>query len=356
MLKPTHSSIFNIIKYRRMDRFAYPLAHFLEAIPARLVSRRSTIVPYMPVAIHFDATTACNLRCEMCALHTLPKSEFGSHLSFDNFKKILDQFPHHQMRHVEIPGRGEPLLNPDLTKMLNYAQERGFTTALYTNATLIDENNVKGLAMYLDRIHFSVDGAKKETYEGIRKGADFDKVMDNISMFIDVNKTRPKMYRVRTYINFVCSKLNYSEIVGIINLAHELQVDAVTITMARKIYPGKRLSEYDEKIRELQRLSYQGVLCSLTKAHKLSEKYGISFSFQPLKPIAQECVWPWVGLFITLDGFVVPCCLIADPSIINFGNVFHEPVKRIWNNSQYQKFRKKLMNKDPPMMCARCGL
>ena len=356
MPRPARSTIFNIIKYRRMDRFAYPLAHFLEVVPARLASRRSTFVPYMPVAIYFDVTTACNLRCEMCALHTLPKREFARYLSFDNFKKILDQVPCHQMRHVEIPGRGEPLLNPDLTKMLSYARERGFTTALYTNGTLIDENNVKDLVMYLDRIHFSVDGAIKETYEGIRKGADFDKVMDNISMFIDVNKTRPKMYRVRTYINFVCSKLNYSEIVGIINLAHKLQVNAVTITMARKMYPGKRLSEYDEKIRELQKLSYQSVLNSLTKAYKLSEKYRISFSFQPLKSTVQECVWPWVRLFVTYDGFVVPCCLIADPSIINFGNVFHEPLKRIWNNSQYQKFRRELMSKDPPTVCARCGL
>jgi len=318
----------------------------------KITKRRFSFVPYMPYAIYIDATSLCNLNCITCALHTLPKERRG-HLSFENFKKILSQFPSH-FRMIKFSGMGEPLVNPEIIKMLKYAKEKGFKTSLYTNGTLIDKDNVEQLVISLDSIHFSLDGAKKETYEYIRRGGDFNKVVDNLSLFIHTaNKLRVKVY---TSINFVACKLNYHEIVGIVDMGYKIGADEVTVNIIRKMYPEIKIGKYEEKIKDLQKMDREVLSRQIQEAREISKIKGIRFGIQPLERRWKKCIWPWWGTFITHDGFVTPCCLINTPSVITFGNIFKQKFKAIWNNSCYRNFRRKLLTEHPPEVCSKCGL
>lgn len=40
------------------------------------------------------------------------------------------------------------------------------------------------------------------------------------------------------------------------------------------------------------------------------------------------------------DGCVTPCCIRADPDVINFGNVFEMPFEDVWNGKTIRKFRR----------------
>ena len=54
---------------------------------------------------------------------------------------------------------------------------------------------------------------------------------------------------------------------------------------------------------------------------------------------ARGCKWPWKGSYITADGFVTPCCENgSDPDKINFGNVFQQSYREIWNSDAYRTF------------------
>ncbi|HEB41896.1 MAG TPA: hypothetical protein ENI08_02670 [Candidatus Dependentiae bacterium] len=53
----------------------------------------------------------------------------------------------------------------------------------------------------------------------------------------------------------------------------------------------------------------------------------------------QHCMWSKNSCFITVDGYVTPCCVRPDPMVFNFGNIFQKSFREIWNSNKYKKFR-----------------
>jgi MoaA/NifB/PqqE/SkfB family radical SAM enzyme len=339
----------NLVKVRSDLR--HPRGYLEKVILKLLFRRKRDYVPWMPRDLFIGTESRCNLRCEMCANWLMPKEQHGS-MSFQGFRRILDQFKSYQTNTVIFAGEGEPFLNPDLIRMMKYAKNRRFTTEIFTNGTLINRSNVKDLVANLNQMRFSVDGAKKETYEAIRKGANFENTMNKISLFIKTKKDCNS--KVVTHIDFVYMTLNRNEIVDIVSLAHKLGVDNVNITMVRKMFPGKHIAQYDEKIKDLK-VESESVPYLLKKASILSKRLGMGFSVTPSKPFASRCDWPWMSCFISHDGFSTPCCLSTHPDVINFGNLFETPFSEIWNNPSYRAFRRNLMSGDLPNCCKECG-
>ena len=64
--------------------------------------------------------------------------------------------------------------------------------------------------------------------------------------------------------------------------------------------------------------------------------------------------WVWSELYITITVDVVPCCRIADSSVVKMGNVYEEELSRIWNNNAYRHLRRRIANDDIPHFCRRC--
>ena len=52
----------------------------------------------------------------------------------------------------------------------------------------------------------------------------------------------------------------------------------------------------------------------------------------------------------------MPCCMIATPDRMNFGNMAKEGVAAIWGNAAYEDFRERLASDAPPEICKSCAL
>lgn len=312
-----------------------------------------SFLPYHPLSIYVDATSFCNLKCDMCALYLLPKHRRG-HLTFGNFKRIIRNISSHGFRLIEFPGMGEPLLNPEFLQIVRYAKERGFRTALYTNGVLINDKNVNELVGCVDHIHFSMSGAKKDTYESIHLGAKFGDIIEAISRFTRMKTALGTSNYVT--INFVASKKNYNEITDMVKLTKELNANDLTINTVRKMNPEKKMGEYDAKIKCLQLIDGKTLLEQFEQGAEVSKNLGIRFSVTDRENRFQNCKWPWWGCFVTHDGYVTPCCLATYPEIINFGNVLEKDFGRIWNGKAYRYFRRSLLSGPIPHCCINCGL
>lgn len=77
----------------------------------------------------------------------------GFSISLENFKKILKSG---DFRYVGLHGWGEPLLNPHLFHMVEYAESEGVYTNLTTNGTLIGGYIDKILSSGLREIAFGI--------------------------------------------------------------------------------------------------------------------------------------------------------------------------------------------------------
>ncbi|MCX2829466.1 radical SAM protein [Bacillus pseudomycoides] len=157
---------------------------------------RNQLTSEFPIVLCIEPTSICNLRCTMCfqsdSTFSGDKSLQG-HMSFELFKKIIDEGAKHNLASIVLASRGEPLLNKDIYRMISYAKKNGvLDIKLNTNATVLTANNArKLLESGLDTLVFSVDSAIPEEYERIRLGAKFEKVVENIRRF---NKIRQEEY------------------------------------------------------------------------------------------------------------------------------------------------------------------
>jgi radical SAM protein with 4Fe4S-binding SPASM domain len=68
-----------------------------------------------------------------------------------------------------------------------------------------------------------------------------------------------------------------------------------------------------------------------------------------------HCWRLWSGNVLTWDGLVVPCCFDKD-AMHQLGNLKTQSFKEVWNNSNYQQFRKELMTSRKNIdICANCS-
>lgn len=109
--------------------------------------------------LFFELTDRCNLNCMHCGSKCT--SNNNTYLDYSIIDKTLQSVartynPQNIM--ICITG-GEPLLHPEVFRVVNRAKELEFAVGITSNGTLISEDNAKKLAIAgLDTIAISLDG------------------------------------------------------------------------------------------------------------------------------------------------------------------------------------------------------
>ena len=93
------------------------------------LSGRAPRLRYRPITVSVVATTRCTLSCDMCPTHSRIVPGDYSHnqtvakdMNFELFKKVIGRF--REALSVHIIGAGEPMLNKDFFKMVEYARHK----------------------------------------------------------------------------------------------------------------------------------------------------------------------------------------------------------------------------------------
>src|SRR5947199_1620778 len=93
---------------------------------------RRQFVAAMPARLIIESTSVCNLKCIMCPYPIMGRK--NQHMSFDLYRKIIEEAAG-TVEFVWLHLFGEPLLNPNIYKMIDLAENAGIRTGLSTNAT-----------------------------------------------------------------------------------------------------------------------------------------------------------------------------------------------------------------------------
>jgi radical SAM protein with 4Fe4S-binding SPASM domain len=257
---------------------------------------------------------------------------------------ILSQFPSLSLL---IPqGIGEPLLCGDILLVVQSAKARGHDVSFNTNGTLLTAEWAQDLIESgLDVLGVSLDGGSPETYRQVRGRDCFQEVVTNLKQLVEVrdqaSATTPDIQ-----IRMVVTNDNLSDIPLLVDLARGLGIGEIA---AQDLidYGGRMQGRLIDRTGHEQLLQYcseaasQGVRVTLENFSRFSDG-------------GRQCVSPWVSPFVTIDGDVTPCCVITDPSIVSFGNVFETPFAQIWNNDAFVAFRRRLKSAHPPECCGQC--
>jgi len=164
-------------------------------------------------------------------------------LSNERAKKLIDEIAELKPGWVIVEG-GEPLLREDLFELLELLRQKRLETHLITNGMLLTPQIIADLKRLGVRVMISIDGATKATYESIRHGASFEKVVQAAR-----NCAQEGLLEA---INFAVLKMNYAEIPGILELAASIGAPKVTFIGLKPChnYPEELLApeEYEKAI------------------------------------------------------------------------------------------------------------
>lgn len=337
------------IKYLLTHNFLHSLNAFSNLIAARFRFTFSSLEPKM---VEIEVTNECNMQCVYCTrtnhFLTGKKSLDTGVLKFDNFVKIINQFSY--LDYVELQGLGEPLLNPELSKMIEYARKRNISVGIVTNASLLNEESCNNLVKAkLNNMTISLDSYRFGTLEKNKPAIKFANAMGNIKTAKNIADGMMKIC-----FHLVITNENIDDLEEYIRMAHYLGIQRVSFTDQNLDMAGDNRKSL--RIKEPEKLK-----AAIDKAIELSRKENIQFSYfkldsdtWPSQETEHPCFSIWTFPYITWDGFVVPCCARPYPKEFNFGNVFETSFRKIWNSRQYREFRRLLKTGKAPKICTGC--
>jgi radical SAM protein with 4Fe4S-binding SPASM domain len=283
-----------------------------------------------PYYVIIDPSNICQLKCTFCDGRARPQAM----MKFQEFKKIID-IVGKTCINLELYNWGEPFLNKDIIRMINYAsQTYGVYTRISSNLNVRNDEFYRELVLSrLNSLTISLDGASPETYATYRVNGSFDRVINNIKLIAEYkkhyDKTEPKLMW-----QFLVFRHNEHEIEKAKRMAEELSVNEIIFV---KPHIPNENKNWDSSIKEFANFSDNA-------RHKKEKK---------------KCNWPYTSIAINSNMSVSPCCGVAREED-DFGNIRNGNLAEIWNNGNFSSAReyvsRDLTKKDSGNVCARCEM
>lgn len=145
--------------------------------------------------MRFEVTTSCNYNCIICPRDKLTRKI--ETMSIDLFKKLFDKINSetNQYSTLTFPGMGEPLLDKNLIKKINYAKKKkkNLDVLILSNGSLLTPDKFKEFENSgVSSIRISLYGNTSESYEAIHRCKSknlFYKIRDNLLKISHLKKT-----------------------------------------------------------------------------------------------------------------------------------------------------------------------
>lgn len=311
-------------------------AFYWEHVSKRLLTRHISVEKprWLPLKIQIEATSKCNLSCPSCS--NSKEINKGQHLTKDALNQILDCIP--LMPSIIVSGIGEPLVNPDFFSLIDILAERRINCGFFTNGTMLTKQNREEILSRcnISYVKISCDSARKETFECLRLGANYEQWVSSVGQFIADAKSK-RQSSLNIGMLTVLSKANSNEIRDVISLAAQLGFGCIDILDMIPI-------DNEAATMCLSKEELSGI--DNTELIKFGRDLGISVyrwwtgrSGTPPKA-KLRCLQPWEYVFIRSNGDVYPCCVIFSSERSRaMGNIFQQDFMDIWQGDLFRDFR-----------------
>lgn len=282
-------------------------------------------IPIFPKMVVARFSYVCNAECPNCPFtpaNSDLRKQNNNYMSSELFKNIVDQIKKDgdESTILRITGGGEPMMHPKALELFEYAKLNKINMGLITNGSMFNKDAIKRIIdMGIEMIEFSVDAGDKETYDVVRKGLDFDKLIENIKNIVSYrDKQNPNIKIIASIID-------------------QKGVDV-----------EKAIKFWETKVDFIQVRKY------LTWNVSDTEKSGDETVFLNINN--DPCPQPFERIHIDSFGDVMFCSNDTMGMKNSMGNVFKDSIKDMWNGDLVNHYRKIHLNGDAcnDKLCANC--
>lgn len=298
------------------------------------------VVP-TPRLVFWETTGGCNLRCVHCRREwddTQPNE-----LTTDEAKRLLiDAIAESRWHSILVFSGGEPLMRKDLFELIEHARDRGVTTALATNATLVDDATATRLAsLGVPRASVSLDGADASTHDAFRGiPGSFEQAIAGIQAL--------RRAGIEVQVNVTFTKANQHEAPAMLDLVQKLDACAlhtfllvpvgcgVDLPDSIRLEPAEveRLLTYfdtEAGLRDLEIRATCAPQAQRIRAQRARDRARKGLpEVRGLAPSSKGCLAGGGILFVDALGRVFPCGYLP----LEVGDLRKQPLTRVLAESQ----------------------
>ncbi len=259
-----------------------------------------------PISLTFEATNVCNLNCPYCFTGDGEVGRKRTMMPMDMYQRLIDELGDHALL-IDFYNWGEPLLNKNIYEMIRLASDKGLSTIISSNFSVPfdSERAEKLVASGLAAIGAGIDGARQQSLEQYRVGANFDLVMENIRLLVEAKR------KLKSTTPDICWSFHVFE-----HNQHEVdEARAAAAELGISFFASKGWVAGDEW------------------------ESGSEITFPPnSNPSAERCKYLWEYAIVNNDGGVAPCAA-AFYREDDYDSIVDKSFKEVWNNQQFQDAR-----------------
>lgn len=176
----------------------------------------------VPEGLWLSITENCNFKCVGCYTEGLFKKTY---LSLEELKLMLDGNDA-KYNYISLT-EGEAFLHPALCEVIEYCKERHPEAKidLVTNASVAIRGKYRRAISLVDSLGVSIDGARKETYESIRRGGNFERFLANTREIVAVQKETGNPAVIE--FSFTAMTTNIGELPDVVRIAADVGIKNV---------------------------------------------------------------------------------------------------------------------------------
>jgi SynChlorMet cassette radical SAM/SPASM protein ScmF len=308
--------------------------------------------------IYFYLTDGCNLRCRHCWISPKFQGENSHSCSFlplEKFEKIISEAMPLGLTGAKLTG-GEPLLHPDITKILTIMRDRGLRTNIETNGVLCTPEIARLIASCKNPfVGVSIDGADAETHEWVRLvDGCFDGALRGIRNLTEAG--------IRPQVVMTVMRHNKDQMEAVVRLAEKVGAGSVKFNIVQPTERGERMFDQGEtvSIGELIEIG-RWVNTELASSTNLRIVFSQPIAFQPLSKIfsnTSECsICGIKGIVGALPSGSFALCGIGEKiPELTFGNVDTDNLADVWNKAGVIRELREGLPGKLQGICGRCSM
>jgi pyrroloquinoline quinone biosynthesis protein E len=314
--------------------------------PYRTSRRGPPLTPtgnYRPLVLLAELTYRCPLHCPYCSN---PIRYPDGELSTVEWSRVFHEAAALGIFHVALSG-GEPLLRPDLTRLIAAAADAGLYPNLITSGVGLDLRRARDLqAAGLESVQLSLQSDQPALADQIAGARTHEGKLGVAGIVHDSG--------LALSINVVLHRSNISRLGRIIALAESL--GAKRLELANVQYYGWGFLNRASLLptREQVNAAAQVAIAEKQRLAGRMEIYYVLPDMYETRP--KPCMQGWGRRYLTVNpaGEVLPCPTASGIPGLRFDNVRQQALEWIWNQSEsFNRFRGTEWMPSPCQECPR---
>jgi len=203
-------------------------AEITDPLLRRYIDERTVVLEEVPQMVQLNHDPSCNLACPSCRTEVITAKADEQDVYAESARRVILPLLRQVKGQSYISGGGEAFASKhyrSILAALSRAEYPDLYLHVITNGQLLTAERwgqFPHLPEMIDILSVSIDAARAETYERLRRPGKWPTLMKNLELMAEMRRAGTLR---RLQLNFVVQEENYREIHEFVELGHRLGVD-----------------------------------------------------------------------------------------------------------------------------------